>query len=144
VKDALFPAHPLWSEEFTPWNLSGLVLTAANGLKRTESLARRVSGTSALHWRARATRGDHVWMTSGDAVHMQITSNASIAREYVDSSKTLRERHLKVTDFWVDALCCSASGLVSPMVHSYDDEDADGTRTVVEMHCQYLVMAFAA
>jgi len=141
VKEALKTTYPLWSEESAPWQLSGPIVTAANVLERAESLAKRFCGTGALRWRARATRGDDAWVTSGDAVRVLITSDASIAREYVDCSKTLRERDTKVAYFRVVALCSSASGLVAAIVNPYDEEDAGGTRSVMEADHQYLVMA---
>jgi len=56
-------------------------VTAANVLERAESLAERFCGTGALRWRARATREDDACVTSGDAVRVLITSDASIVRE---------------------------------------------------------------
>ena len=123
VKEALKAAYPLWSEESAPWQLSGPIVTVANGSERAESLAKRFCGTGALRWRARATRGGDEWVTSGDAVRVLVTSDASSLREYDDFSKTLRERDTKVAYFGVVALCSSASGLVTGIVNLNNEED---------------------
>lgn len=141
VQEALKVAYPLWSLDSPAWRLSGPTVMVADVTERAARVATRYMGSAPIiQWRKRATRGDDAWVTSGDAVRVLVTSDASLGREFVECSGTLRESGTTVAFFRVVALCSSGHDQAVAIVNPYSEASRGGSRSVMENHFQYLPM----